>query len=154
MVAREGSLPFLETKHTKYSILHMIGVKNWAPSAHFIGISLNLTQFTHQVGTCATLDYGKFVCEQLIRDAGSEAIKLPIVYPSLLCGLILKQHTDIVKEEKVKSFLVALGMISFNYKVFQSYPATDISACPPQFVYLSLAPCLPKLPLCLRCPPS
>lgn len=65
--------------------------------------------------------------EQVIRHAGSEAIKLLITYSSLLCGVILKQYPDIVKEEGLTSYMVAPRKISFNYKLFQSHHVADIS---------------------------
>lgn len=52
--------------------------------------------------------------DRVVRHAWSEAIKLPIAYLFLLSGLILKEHPDVVKEEDLKSSLVAIGKISFN----------------------------------------
>lgn len=90
----DKGLSLVSKLSTNYSILHNIGVKNWAPSSHSTGISLTLAQFIHEVGTSVVLDFGQFVFDQVVRHAGSEAIKLLITYSSLLCGLVLKKHPD------------------------------------------------------------
>lgn len=74
-----------------------------------------------------TLNFGQFVFDQVIRHAGNEAIKFPIAYPSLLCEMILKHHSDILKDEECKSSHVAPGKIYFNNKLFQTHHAVDIN---------------------------
>lgn len=116
---------------SKYSVLHKIGVKNWIPTAHSTGVSLALAQFLFMIGTGRSVDVGKLFYSQIIKHAGSEAIKLPIPYPAMITGIILRQQPDILSPEEMKACSSTPGKISFSYKLFQKHHVADIKK-PPQ----------------------
>ena len=83
----------------KFSILHKIGVANWVPTNHKSTISTGLGRFIYAVGTRTNFDYGNYIFDQTMKHAESCAIKGPITFPSLLCGIIIDQYPDILVEK-------------------------------------------------------
>lgn len=80
----------------KYAILHKIGVANWVPTNHISTIANTLGRFIYFVGTKVKFDYGRFMFDQIIKHATTNAVKLPIAFPSMICGIILNQHHSIL----------------------------------------------------------
>ncbi|XP_050878274.1 uncharacterized protein LOC127082088 [Lathyrus oleraceus] len=76
----------------KYAILHKIRVVNWVPTNHISTIANTLGRFIFVVGTKMNFDYGRFMFKQIIKHASTNAVKLPIAFPSMICGIILNQH--------------------------------------------------------------
>ena len=108
----------------KFAILHNIGAANWVPTNHKSTISIGLGRFIFVVGTKAKFDYGTYIFEQTLKHADSYAIKGPIAFPSLLCGIITDQYPDIlVNRDSVCKRAPALG---FHYKLFQGKHVPDI----------------------------
>ena len=79
-------------------MLHKIGAANWVPTNHRSTISTRLGRFIYVVGTKAKFDYETYIFEQTMKHAGSFAVKGPIAFPSLICGIILNQYPDILVE--------------------------------------------------------
>lgn len=107
------------------------------------------------VGTGGVIDYGKFEYEQVLRDAGSKAINLPIDYLSLLCGFMLLQHPSLLTEDEMKSSCNVPAKISFRYKLSQPHNVVDIKRPPfakvPQYFFASTkAPSVPSMSANLR----
>jgi hypothetical protein len=108
----------------KFSMLHKIGAANWVPTNHKSTISTGLERFIYAVGTRTKFDYGSYIFEQTMKHAESYAIKGPIAFPSLLCGIIIDQYPDIlVEKDSVCKRAPALG---FHYKLFQGTHVPDI----------------------------
>ncbi|XP_058751023.1 uncharacterized protein LOC131624045 [Vicia villosa] len=82
----------------RYALLHKIGAANWVPTNHTSTIAVGLGKFIYAVGTKTKFDYGTYIFDQTMRHAGTSATKLPIAFPSLICGIILKQHPGILKK--------------------------------------------------------
>ncbi|XP_050899257.1 uncharacterized protein LOC127106020 [Lathyrus oleraceus] len=80
----------------KYAILHKIGAANWVPTNHISTIANTLGRFIFAVGTKVKFDYGRFMFEQIIKHASTNVVKLPIAFPSMICGIILNQHPSIM----------------------------------------------------------
>ena len=108
----------------KFAILHKIGAANWVPTNHKSTISTGLGRFIYAVGTKTEFDYGRYIFDQTLKHAGSYAVKGPIAFPSLLCGIILAQYPDIlVERDTACKRAPALGL---HYKLFQGSHVPDI----------------------------
>ncbi|XP_058754108.1 uncharacterized protein LOC131627285 [Vicia villosa] len=101
----------------RYALLHKIGVANWVPTNHTSTIAVGLGKFIYAVGTKTKFDYGTYIFDQTMRHAGTSATKLPIAFPSLICGIILKQHPGILKSKD--SVCKRESALSFHYKLLQ-----------------------------------
>lgn len=73
----------------KYAIMHRIGAANWVPTNHTSIIIVGLGKFIYDVGTKTMFDYGTYIFDQAMKHAATNSIKLPISFPSLICGIIL-----------------------------------------------------------------
>ena len=66
----------------------------------------------------------RYIFDQTLKHAGSYAVKGPIAFPSLLCGIVLAQYPDIlVEKDTVCKRAPALGL---HYKLFQGTHVPDI----------------------------
>ncbi|XP_058725915.1 uncharacterized protein LOC131597223 [Vicia villosa] len=101
----------------RYALLHKIGAANWVPTNHTSTIAVGLGKFIYAVGTKTKFDYGTYIFDQTMRHAGTSATKLPIAFPSLICGIILKQHPGILKSKD--SVCKRESALSFHYKLLQ-----------------------------------
>lgn len=52
-------------------------------------IATGLGKFIYVVGTMRKFDFGAHVFEQTMKHAQSFVVKMPIAFPSLICGVIL-----------------------------------------------------------------
>ncbi|XP_058784394.1 uncharacterized protein LOC131659187 [Vicia villosa] len=103
--------------NVRYALLHKIGAANWVPTNHISTIAVGLGRFIYAVGTKTKFDYGTYIFDQTMRHVGTSATKLPIAFPSLICGIILKQHPGILKS---KDFVCKReSALSFHYKLLQ-----------------------------------
>ncbi|XP_058767895.1 uncharacterized protein LOC131641607 [Vicia villosa] len=103
--------------NVRYALLHKIGAANWVPTNHNSTIAVGLGRFIYAVGTKTKFDYGTYIFDQTMRQVGTSATKLPIAFPSLICGIILKQHPGILK---AKDFVCKReSALSFHYKLLQ-----------------------------------
>ncbi|XP_058732942.1 uncharacterized protein LOC131604527 [Vicia villosa] len=108
----------------KYAMLHKIRAANWVPINHKSTISTVLGRFLYAVGTKAKFDYGAYIFDQTMKHAGSFSIKGPIAFPSLLCGIILDQYSNILNEHDV--VCKRESPLAFHYKLFQGKHVPDI----------------------------
>ncbi|XP_058751064.1 uncharacterized protein LOC131624093 [Vicia villosa] len=103
--------------NVRYALLHKIGAANWVPTNHTSTIVVGLGRFIYAVGTKTKFDYGTYIFDQTMRHVGTSATKLPIAFPSLICGIILKQHPGILKS---KDYVCKReSALSFHYKLLQ-----------------------------------
>jgi hypothetical protein len=109
----------------KYAILNRIGAINWFPTTHSSTIATGLARLIYSIGTGNDVDYGSFIFDQTVPHSQSWAVKLPIAFPSLLCGIILAQHPNILlpEDEPCKRE----SPISLHYKLFEGKHAADIA---------------------------
>ncbi|XP_058758615.1 uncharacterized protein LOC131631860 [Vicia villosa] len=103
--------------NVRYALLHKIGAANWVPTNDTSTIAVGLGRFIYVVGTKTKFDYGTYIFDQTMRHAGTSATKLPIAFPSLICGIILKQHPGILKSKD--SVCKRESALSFHYKLLQ-----------------------------------
>ncbi|XP_058786774.1 uncharacterized protein LOC131661295 [Vicia villosa] len=103
--------------NVRYALLHKIGAANWVPTNHTSTIAVGLGRFIYAVGTKTKFDYGTYIFDQTMRHAGTSATKLPIAFPSMICGIILKQHPGILKSKD--SVCKRESALSFHYKLLQ-----------------------------------
>ncbi|XP_050876523.1 uncharacterized protein LOC127080237 [Lathyrus oleraceus] len=101
----------------KYAILHKIGAANWVPANHISTIANTLGRFIFAVGTKVKFDYGRYMFDQIIKHATTNAVKLPIAFPSMICGIILNQHPgshaeDIVMTSAMRRPVSKVGAIA------------------------------------------
>ncbi|XP_050875966.1 uncharacterized protein LOC127079627 [Lathyrus oleraceus] len=108
----------------KYAILHKIGAANWVPTNHISTIANTLGRFIFAVGTKVKFDYGRFMFDQIIERATTNAVKLPIVFPSMICGIILNQHPGILYSNDLPSRIKPA--LSMHYKLFEGNHVEDI----------------------------
>ncbi|XP_058782952.1 uncharacterized protein LOC131657586 [Vicia villosa] len=103
--------------NVRYALLHKIGAANWVPTNHTSTIAVGLGRFIYAVGTKTKFDYGTYIFDQTMRHVGTSVTKLPIAFPSLICGIILKQHPGILKSKD--SVCKRESALSFHYKLLQ-----------------------------------
>lgn len=76
------------------------------------------------MGTKTPFDYGSYVFDQMIKHDATSAIKLPISFPSLICGLILNKHPRILASTYVAC--KRDSALSLHYKLFAGKHVPDI----------------------------
>ncbi|XP_057444731.1 uncharacterized protein LOC130736974 [Lotus japonicus] len=81
----------------KYVVLYKIGTANWMATQHLSGVTPPLDRMLYLIGIGGEFDFGNLVYEQTFKHAGSFAVKLPILFPCLLIGLIMHQHPNILR---------------------------------------------------------
>ncbi|XP_050916080.1 uncharacterized protein LOC127131189 [Lathyrus oleraceus] len=108
----------------KYAILHKIGATNWVPTNHISTIANTFGRFIFVVGTKVKFDYGRFMFEQIIKHASTNAVKLPIAFPLMICGIILNQHPGIMCSNDLHSR--RKPFLYVHYKLFEGSHIEDI----------------------------
>ncbi|XP_050916704.1 uncharacterized protein LOC127131856 [Lathyrus oleraceus] len=108
----------------KYAILHKIGATDWVPTNHISTIANTLGRFIFAVGTKVKFDYGRFMFDQIINHATTNAVKLPIAFLSMICGIILNQHPGILCSNNLPSR--RKPALSVHYKLFEGSHVEDI----------------------------
>ncbi|XP_050875599.1 uncharacterized protein LOC127079233 [Lathyrus oleraceus] len=108
----------------KYAILHRIGTVNWVPTNHTSTISIGLGKFIYDIGTRRPFDLGKYIFEQVLKQAFSTATKMPNYFSSLICGMILNQHTGILFP--IDSVKERESPLPLHYKLFPGTHVPDI----------------------------
>ncbi|XP_058725995.1 uncharacterized protein LOC131597307 [Vicia villosa] len=109
----------------KYAILHKIEAANWVPTQHKSTISALLGKFIFAIGTKSKVDYRTYIFEQTLKHAGSYSVKGPIAFPSLICGIILKQFPNILTEKY--SVCKRASPLIFHHKLFQGTHVYDVN---------------------------
>ncbi|XP_058726094.1 uncharacterized protein LOC131597410 [Vicia villosa] len=72
------------------------GTDNQVPTNYTSTVAVGLGKFLYNVGIKNSFDYGTYIIDQTVRHAATNATKLPISFPSLICGIILNQHLGIL----------------------------------------------------------
>ncbi|XP_050897031.1 uncharacterized protein LOC127103834 [Lathyrus oleraceus] len=108
----------------KYAILHRIGTINWVPTNNTSTISTGLGKFIYAIGKRRAFDFGKYIFEQVLKQAFSTVVKIPIYFPLLICGIILNQHPGILFP--IDSVKKRESHLSLHYKLFAGTHVPDI----------------------------
>jgi hypothetical protein len=109
----------------KYAVLNRIGTVNWVPTTHSSHIATGLARVIYSIGTDTEADYGKYIFDETMDHGKSWAVKMPIAFPTLICGIILDQHPDILTaaDEPLKRE----SPLSLHFKLFEGAHAADIT---------------------------
>jgi hypothetical protein len=109
----------------KYAVLNKIGTINWVPTTHSSTIATGLARLIYFVGTGTEADLGTYIFDQTMQHGKSWAIRMPIAFPTLLCGIILTQHPTILtaNDEPCKRD----SAFSLHFKLFKGDHAADIA---------------------------
>ncbi|KAH1188545.1 hypothetical protein GmHk_U059413 [Glycine max] len=108
----------------KYAILHRIGTANWVPTNHTSTIATGLGKFLYAVGTKSKFNFGNYIFDQTVKHSESFAVKLPIAFPTVLCGIMLSQHPNILNN--IDSVKKRESALSLHYKLFEGTHVPDI----------------------------
>ncbi|KAL5165765.1 hypothetical protein HKD37_18G050839 [Glycine soja] len=108
----------------KYAILHRIGTANWVPTNHTSTVATGLGKFLYAVGTESKFNFGNYIFDQTIKHSESFAVKLPIAFPTVLCGIMLSQHPNILNN--IDSVKKRESPLSLHYKLFEGTHVPDI----------------------------
>ncbi|KAK2443138.1 hypothetical protein QL285_014270 [Trifolium repens] len=116
----------------KYAILNRIGASNWVPTTHSSTIATSLAKFIYAIGTGADVDYGSLIFDQIVEHGKSWAMKLIISFPTIICGIILDQHPNILLPEDLPC--KRDSPLTLSYKLFEGKHAADIIVPPKKVV--------------------
>ncbi|KAK2396314.1 hypothetical protein QL285_057971 [Trifolium repens] len=95
---KKGKLP--ASKLTPmFTILNRIATANWVPTTHNYEVATGLARFIYPVGNKVNFDFGTYIFKQTVKHAKTLVVKLPIAFPSLLCGIIVSQRSDVLVKE-------------------------------------------------------
>ncbi|KAL5165518.1 hypothetical protein HKD37_18G050635 [Glycine soja] len=108
----------------KYAILHRIGAANWVPTNHTSTIATGLGKFLYTVGTKSKFNFGNYIFDQTVKHSESFAVKLPIAFPTVLCGIMLSQHPNMLNY--TDSVMKRESPLSLHYKLFEGTHVPDI----------------------------
>ncbi|XP_050877005.1 uncharacterized protein LOC127080746 [Lathyrus oleraceus] len=98
-------------------------VKVWPFKKHLPAEKLTI-KFIFAVGTKVKFDYGRFMFDQIIKHATTNAVKLRISFPSMICGIILNQHPGILCSNDLPSR--RKPALAVHYKLFKGSHVEDI----------------------------
>ncbi|KAH1193171.1 hypothetical protein GmHk_19G054270 [Glycine max] len=108
----------------KYAILHRIGAANWVPTNHTSTVATGLGKFLYAVGTKSKFNFGNYIFDQTVKHSESFAVKLPIAFPTVLCGIMLSQHPNMLNN--IDSVMKRESPLSLHYKLFEGTHVPDI----------------------------
>jgi hypothetical protein len=94
------------------------------PTNHISTISIGLGRIIHAIGTRINYDFGRFMFDQIVRHASTNAVKLPIAFPSIICGIILSQQPGILNTSDMPSR--RKPPLSIHYKLFEGSHINDV----------------------------
>ena len=62
-------------------------------------MATGLAWFIYIIGNELSYDFGTYIFEKIIKEAKTFAAKWPIPFPSLICGIILTQHPEVIRDD-------------------------------------------------------
>ncbi|XP_057444209.1 uncharacterized protein LOC130736391 [Lotus japonicus] len=120
---KQGLLPSAKLS-AKFAVLNKIGAANWVATHHTSGVTPQLAKMIYLIGTKSKFDFGTHVFEQTITHADSYAVKVPIMFPTLLTELIVHQHPDIVRPNESQG--KKLDPLKFDDRLFAGTHVPDM----------------------------
>ncbi|KAK2368095.1 hypothetical protein QL285_081323 [Trifolium repens] len=112
------------TLSVKYAILNRIGAANWTPTNHGFGITPVLAKIIYLIGTKKKINFGEHIFYQTMKHADTFEMKLPIAFPCLISGMILRQFPNILYPEESPN--KKPPVLSYDYKLFVGSHVPDI----------------------------
>ncbi|XP_058774466.1 uncharacterized protein LOC131648753 [Vicia villosa] len=106
------------------SVKYAIGAANWVPTNHTSTVAFGLGKFIYDVGTKTMFDYGTYIFYQTVKHAATNAIKMPVAFPSMICGIILNQYPGILSSDDVACKRESI--LSLHGKLFAGKHVPDI----------------------------
>ncbi|GAU44585.1 hypothetical protein TSUD_136320 [Trifolium subterraneum] len=82
-----------------YVILNRIRAANWVPTSHTSDVATGLARFIYVIDNELAYEFGTYIFERIMKEAKTFAAKWPILFPILLCGIILNQHPKIIRDD-------------------------------------------------------
>ncbi|KAL5131479.1 hypothetical protein HKD37_12G034367 [Glycine soja] len=101
-----------------------IGAANWVPTNHTSTVATGLGKFLYAVGTKSKFNFGNYIFDQTVKHSESFAVKLPIAFPTVLCGIMLSQHPNMLNH--TDSVMKRESPLSLHYKLFEGTHVPDI----------------------------
>jgi hypothetical protein len=83
-----------------------------------------MAKLIFSIGTQTKMNIGTFIFEQTLRHGRSEAVKLPIAFPTLLTGIILQQQPGILSSADVTK--KRESSLTLHFKLFESRHVADL----------------------------
>lgn len=80
------------------------------------------------------MNFGEYVFEQTMKRVNSFVVKLPIVFPCLLIGIILNQHPEVVHPKEAQNKKAV--PLTFDYRQFVRTHVPDIAVTNHQDQYV------------------
>jgi hypothetical protein len=108
----------------KYAVLNRIGAANWVPTTHSSDIATSLGKFIYAIGTKTKMDIGRYVFEQTVKHAKTDAVRFPIDFPTLLCNIMLSQHPGLISADHMP--MKRESPLTFHQKLFGDNHAPDL----------------------------
>ncbi|XP_050889545.1 uncharacterized protein LOC127094811 [Lathyrus oleraceus] len=87
-------------------------------------IATGLGKFIYIVGTKTKFDIGSYVFEKTLKHPSTFAVKMPITFPSLICGIVMSQHSGVLINSDATS--KRESSISSHYRLFVGTHVPDI----------------------------
>ena len=87
-------------------------------------MATGLGKFLFAVGTKSTFNFGNYIYDQTVKHAESYAVKLPIAFPTILCGIMLSQHPNLLNN--IDYVRKRESPLSLHYKLFEGTHVPDI----------------------------
>jgi uncharacterized RmlC-like cupin family protein len=108
----------------KYVILNRIAASNWVPTKHSSDVATCLGKFIYSVGTGTRMNIGKYVFEHTVKHAKTDAVKIPIAFPTLLCNIMIEQHPSLITAADIPK--KRESPLTIHSKLFGSNHVPDI----------------------------
>jgi hypothetical protein len=121
---RKGTISTVKL-FVKYAILNRIGAANWVPTTHSSDIAMSMARLIYCIGTKTKMDIGAYIFDQTVRHGRSDAVKLPIAFPTLLSSIILEQQPDILTAADAPK--KRESPLNLHFKLFGSHHVADIA---------------------------
>ncbi|GAA0183744.1 hypothetical protein LIER_31102 [Lithospermum erythrorhizon] len=112
----------------KYVVLYKVGVANWIPTTHNTSVFEALGKFLYMIGTGASFDMGRVFFDQITQHATSHAVLKPILYPKMICSILLSQHNDILTSDDVEG--ADPGVITITPRLMEGTHVADVPLGP------------------------
>jgi hypothetical protein len=99
------------------------------PTTHNYEVVTGLARFIYHVGNKINFDFGTYIFEQTVKHAKTLAVKMPIAFPSLLCGINVSQRPDVpVKEDMACRREAAISFSAQNLDVVSNVGTSGTGA--------------------------
>ena len=89
------------------------------PTTHSSDIATGLAKFIYAVGTKSKMDFGRYIFDQ------TDAVRLPIAFPTLLCSIMLDQHPGLITADDLPK--KRESPLTIHQKLFEDNHASDLA---------------------------